>query len=181
MKVNLVWLTPRLCSRAREIGLQYWCTDLGSGCSIWFYCSEGWRDTKFTLISENRTKFNVSAVLDGGESGMKVTYHTYQMSRSISVNCHGSCPLLCGCHGYLACCRSPWWQAGCQPIGWEQLWARRITMRSLAKAPGGRRNTCAQRSLLDFGRWASEGGLLGEEKVKSRKRGDEKRDQGHDS
>lgn len=106
----------------------------------------------------HRTKFNLSAVLDGGESGMKVTYHTYQMSRSISVNCHGSCPLLCGCHGYLACCRSPWWQAGCLPIGWEQLWARRITVRSLAKAPGGRRNTCAQRSLLDFGRWPQKVG-----------------------
>lgn len=89
---------------------------------------------------------------------MKVTSHTYQMSRSISVNCHGSCPLLCGCHGYLACCRSPWWQAGCLPIGWKQFWARRITVQSLAKAPGGRRNTCAQRSLLDFGRWPQKVG-----------------------
>lgn len=60
------------------------------------------------------------------------------------------------------------------PIGWEQIWARRITGQSLAKAPGGRRDTCAQRSLLDFWLIASEGGLPEEEEVKSRKRGDEK-------
>lgn len=99
---------------------------------------------------------------------MKVTYHTYQMSRRISVNCHGSCPLLCGCHGYLACCRSPWWQAGCLPIGWE---LGSGSANQQAKAPGGRRNTCAQRSLLDLvdglRRWA--GGRGGGEEQKERR------------
>lgn len=35
---------------------------------------------------------------------MKVTHHTHQTSGRISVNRHGSCPLLGRCHGYLACC-----------------------------------------------------------------------------
>lgn len=58
--------------------------------------------------------------------GMKVTHHTHQASGRISVNRHRSCPLLAGCHGYLACCKSPWRRAGGPSIGREPLWPRRI-------------------------------------------------------
>lgn len=82
---------------------------------------------------------------------MKVTYHTHQTSGRISVNRHGSCPLLHGCHGYLACCRSPWWQAGGLSIGWEQLWAQRIIRQ--CEGLGRATKHMHTKVMLDFGKW----------------------------
>lgn len=57
------------------------------------------------------------------------------------------------------------------PLAGSSARARRISGQSLAKAPGGRRNTCAQRSLLDLvdglRRWAC--GRGGGEEQKERR------------